>query len=529
MPDPVVKLASRLNSPKWQTGIFFLLLVAWITPIYFPSLYHIPRSDHIVYLANTSQVEGPALVTQFYSYDRTPHLYNLYYDAVLFRPLFLAFLGLEKWVWGDNFMLWQITGILLHLAFVWNLLRLLLTLQRSIFAFYFMLFYASLFVGSEMVIWQHVNAYMIYLNLVLIALRKLYLMTTAKRLSRNDLIILLACLFPMSFLYEAGFLVSIACFIYVTWISRKPTEGSARSYLWLLLVPPALYISTYVWDLHIHHLGASVIPTAIPGINLTSAIEHFLLAIYWWLFAGLFPLHLIIIAIQRPEFIVPPPAMFLEQLSSSGIFIKLLAYNAVALMAAVCLMVMNRVNRAFIRTRRPFVCLVGGLLFLHVALIVMGRLNGRDFLGILAHTAYYASFFWVFLIALVYSLIDFNYFTQKHRIFTLNLIICCLAITVISSRLVLHLNDLIRNNSRQQRSVLCDIRQHIQANKTRQPFTFAVYPKGPQDIPWIHRSDGTPGHNNYFELLYLKNYDEANPTCTYELCKTDFVRRCRSQ
>jgi hypothetical protein len=173
--------------------------------------------------------------------------------------------------------------------------------------------------------------------------------------------------------------------------------------------------------------------------------------------------------------------------------------------------------------------LVGGLLFLHVSLFVLGRLNGGEFFAKLCPPAYYANFFWVFLIVLIFSLIDFNYFSEHHRMLSWGLIICCLAVTVTNVRLTLELNRTIRDNFIVRRAVFADIQRSIQASRTGQPFTFAMTPADEQALPWIKRADGTPGHNNYFELIYLKNYDEADPACTYEIHQTDFVRRCRDR
>jgi hypothetical protein len=528
IPSVLSKCYAYANSEKWRLRALFLFIAASALLIYYPSFYHIARSDQTLYLANTSRTEGPALVTRFYSYDRITHLYNdPSYDELLFRPLFLIFLGMEKWFWGNNFMPWQVTGFLLHLIVIWNLLGLLWSIQQGLFAGLLVYFYANLFIGSEMVTWQHVNAYMIYLSLILFVLKQLYHITETRSLDRKTLLKLSACLIPICFLYEVGFLFSLICFFYVKRIATPASGGTRRSRAWPLLIPPCAYVLCNLGDLLLHRTRPENFPAVVHSLSFFNAVRDFFGAIYWWFIGGLFPAQMEVQALGRTIMKAPAPGKLLEQLSIAEPIMIYLAVCAILLTAGFCVMMADRLKSSPVQKRRPFAWLVLGAMLLHIGVIVIGRISARGLPYSLSYNIYYSNFFWIFLLALVYALIDLKHSSKKRPVAFLAMALACLSITIANGVLTLQLNTARKDKCQVARSILEDIGRSARAPRpSKGPFTFGIYPKDYYFLEGIRdRRDHARG-TSYFEIMYPENYDGSNPACVYEAAGNTFLKRC---
>ena len=113
--------------------ILFLILAALILInilVFYPSFSFSAKGDHIVFLMETAGMDDlGGLLLHTYSYCRTLIIFAG--DRILFRPIFYAVLSIEKILWGYNFVLWQLTGFILHLSIVGLLLRLFYAMKPS--------------------------------------------------------------------------------------------------------------------------------------------------------------------------------------------------------------------------------------------------------------------------------------------------------------------------------------------------------------------------------------------------------------
>ena len=110
-----------MTNIKNMNFISLIVLAAINLIVFYPSFYNCAKADHIVYLVETAEMESlPELIGYSYSYCRTRVL--LSGDRVLFRPIFYIVLSIEKWLWGYNFIYWQLTGFFLHLIIMLALL-----------------------------------------------------------------------------------------------------------------------------------------------------------------------------------------------------------------------------------------------------------------------------------------------------------------------------------------------------------------------------------------------------------------------
>lgn len=235
---------------KKSLFLWFFLFIGLINLfVYYPSFSHPPRSDQIVYLAETASLQNlSALWQKTYSFNRTREL--LPGDAQLFRPLYFATLNLEKTLYGYHFRLWQITGFGLHLLVLFLLFRLLWKIQPHWLAGLCTLHFSLLFTTNEMVIWHHVHGYLIFIAFILYAL-DLYRGYEESRWADHSFLYRMTLVLTVAnFFFEFGLLVCAVLSFFIWQRSRKVHSGAKPILLWL---PVAIYLIANLIDYGIHH------------------------------------------------------------------------------------------------------------------------------------------------------------------------------------------------------------------------------------------------------------------------------------
>jgi len=151
-----------------QKAFLFLLLIIFLLNVlvFYPSFFHPARADQLIYLTETAGFKdfGDLLIYS-YSYPRHRLIYSG--DAFLFRPLFYFFLSAEKALFGFNSFYWQITGFLFHLVVLAQLARILFFIRPQLMALLFVLNFSLFYVSEEMVIWHHINGYILFMIFIL--------------------------------------------------------------------------------------------------------------------------------------------------------------------------------------------------------------------------------------------------------------------------------------------------------------------------------------------------------------------------
>lgn len=146
-----------------KNRIFLFLVIIFVNlSIFYPSFFHTARGgDHLYFLIETAQYDNfTTLFKNTYSFTRTRTLAAG--DNLLFRPLLYGFLSLEKSLFGYNFMWWQFVGFILHLLVLWQIFKIVNMYMSMWFSFFLVLFFSTLFISSEMVIWHHLSSYLLF-------------------------------------------------------------------------------------------------------------------------------------------------------------------------------------------------------------------------------------------------------------------------------------------------------------------------------------------------------------------------------
>ena len=191
------RLGDLLDRPGWAQA----LLAAFITVLYYDSLWGVPRHDQLVYLYEASQFESFLdILAHSPSWNRSVSVG----DHDLYRPLLYVFLAVEYGLFGQNFFLWQAAGVVLHVAQALVLYRLLRRSSPRTPTLDLLAagLFSSLTVPAEAVIWHHINGYLVFTLCITGSLHCLldHLETGAKRSAEVSVLLAIAG----TFTYEAG-------------------------------------------------------------------------------------------------------------------------------------------------------------------------------------------------------------------------------------------------------------------------------------------------------------------------------------
>lgn len=220
----------RADAKTGRSFIFWIILFL-VVGAYWPSLRHIPRHDQVAYWAETTgRKELMSLTFGSMTLNRQRQFNPG--DQQLFRPGLYFFMGLEKYFFGRNFLLWQAAGILLHLLCVWQLWKLLAALGDYWMALGVTAVFSLLLVNVEMVIWSNVNAYIIAAFCFLRALRCFLQDARAPGDNSACLAHAAALLSVGALFYEMLAFFSAAYYLYFRWMVPGRQQKA-----WYLLCP----------------------------------------------------------------------------------------------------------------------------------------------------------------------------------------------------------------------------------------------------------------------------------------------------
>ncbi|MDD3375137.1 MAG: hypothetical protein PHY73_05385 [Candidatus Omnitrophica bacterium] len=512
--------------------IFFLILVSVNLFVYFPSFFHIARHDQLLYVAdaagNNSWVS--LAIKKAINYNRNLHLFPGY-SPPLFRPLFYFVLGTKLWLFGYNFAYWQITGFLLHLAVLWFFLSLLFRIHKSIFAGLFVLFFSVLFANIEMIIWHHINSYMIFVACVLLCIQIFYEIIHNKSVSKKQTWILFISLLIACFICETAFLFSAFLFLLSKiFLSPQINEKSLISRHWRLMVisPAIIYLALNLLNLasNWNIISNQQYSLGSESFSLIKALKATFISFYWWLSSGLFPDLLRPTISQRitfnnnQAFLNPQSIFFLRNIISVG-FLSL----AGAILTYIFIL-KKSLSKDFLKQRCLFIFLVLGLWGIQI--IVLGAMRVSVYgVDLLANCSYYNYLFWPYPIIILYSFIDFNKLPKRHLMITLKIFsfLCLSFLIIVNASKTFKLNLNCAKTWEKQRLIIKKSKELIKTHGHENDFSFIANPGDDLALPWIHKTRIVPSEEpyGYMQMLYPSLTTKQNPK--YVVSLTDNEQR----
>ncbi len=392
-----------------QPGLQAIILVLVTLVAYYYAFFDVARADQLIYLYRTSEIHGLwNLTVRAYDFNRT----NSIGDFILFRPLLYMLLGLERWLWGYNFTLWQATSINLHILVVLSLFtychrgcrRFLAEGETSFAPFFIALFFALLYAGTEMVAWHHIVGYLLFCLLAVqgaLAYQSLIEKRDATRAALLFTIVGLAC-----FTYELGNLMAwlMAAGLLFTITSERRTAEPSRNNLGshgilfvvtsLLLWLPILYV---VWSYTDYAAKIGPIPQRAELFAVRRFLWGFAKSVGFWLSVSLFPATLHLAPGSRIH--VAPPFPIVDPLS----FLS----SALAFLVITCTVWQIRHRRFPLDLvhdwSRAAIALV--LALGYAGIIVMERGMASGVIWALSNNSYYAYIFTLFCLMAYFHLV----------------------------------------------------------------------------------------------------------------------------
>ena len=382
------------NNPSWQ-WLGFAAIAFFVLIVYSPSLMHAPRADQIMYLTEVGHKKTLWDLT-IGCLDLNRHRQFNPGDEVLFRPLAYILLGAEKFFFGYKFLLWQGLGILLHLGVIWCLLRLLLTVFPGWPAIIATAFFAFMFTNMEMVVWHHINSYMVFVIAILVALRYFYGILVSKSIENKKYLAVSLWLLLAAFTHEMGSIAAAGLGL-VLWF-LKPKERALVAWVWAV---PLIYGALSLLDARIHPFTftKSLPPAFATGIGHT--FHNWLYAMGVWTYTGLFPSELQWLFAAR-NMIAPSEQELLKPLHFN-LWPTSLAMCALAGYIW-CLLKQKRRRIWDFKKTIGLTSLAFAVVF--AAIIAVGRGNQVAMWDVLRVNTYYMYIFWVFLVVGLYAVID---------------------------------------------------------------------------------------------------------------------------
>ncbi len=480
---------SRVTYVRYLIWLFALNIL-----VYFPSFFDVPRADHLQYFYNTAYLnDWFSLAIKSFADNRMAHPG----DELLFRPVLFFLLGTERYFFGLNVWMWQVAGFVLHMTVCAVLLKFLLRIRGSIFAFFLTALFSVMYLSLEMVTWTHINAYMIAVALILGAMDQTYAYLTEdrneRRIRRAVFFLVLAC-----FTYELAFLVSGVFFLAL--VCSRTAER--RKMAWRYLMPAAFYAAVnlvnFIW------VGSKV------GANMRSPMDPLQVifdgaaAIGVWIGFGLYP----------TEFYIQPEMRSILIREASSFFSMPTAGAALVAGGLVCLFgVVLLVGRslAFLR-KQSFLLSVSVLIMLvYTLMITCGRLAMNGWWSI-AECLYYNYVFWAFLIIFIYSLVNFDQVSRfKFLPYLRSLVFAFLAVLIfLNGVLTFNMNMTRAKLSAPSLSLIGRVERLIRDHREEKDFSFYVHLATPGEFRLVWML-GKKQDKTFIEILYPQYFRKDNP------------------
>ena len=487
--------SKQLKSDDVNRWLAFGIIALAVLVFYFPVLFYPPRSDQVIYLAQTAHQQHPLdLILGNYDYNR--HRIFAPGDELLFRPLVFMFLGGEQVLFGHHFWAWQLVGLIAHLTLVWVLLRLLWHLSSPWLAFAGTWIFALSAVNYELVSWTHISSYMLMMACIVCVIEQtVFCFEDAQvpwgRIKRILIYSLIAC-----FTYETAN-------IFVLWVAGALIISfpKMKGRLALLVMPVILYGSLS----YLNYVYLNPVTHYPPGMANGMPIRNYgLVIVYltlWWLYEGLFNGMYQYVLALRTMFPTDEVTVFKPLvLNNLQVILELIMLSAFCGLAWI-----NR--RQFFKRIRPAILLLG-MLFSYVTVIVVGRNSemGNLFEAVRINT-YFTYIFWVLIAVIVFLFLsDKGKKTKLQQWLIMIFVMASIFSGLWQGRQVHHMASRYSRDTNDNILLVTTLDLLIQEKKLEPNFSFYVdrtYPGNYSYGPTIHKETDPPDREYTFaELLY---------------------------
>ncbi|KPK42674.1 MAG: hypothetical protein AMJ78_01660 [Omnitrophica WOR_2 bacterium SM23_29] len=450
----------RRTSPG---ALLFLLIIIINIIIYNGSFSHIFRHDDWNYWYHTrGEPFGLRYFLKFYS-DESFSLDPIL--SIAFRPMALIFLGIQKFIFGSNYIYFHIFTFLLHVAILYMLLKILLEISDSYLAYLFVLVFSALSTGFDLVIWTNNNFYLLQILLMLVSV---YLAILYKRRHPNNNGLLATMVFlqlPIVLLNEVGLFFAAFLSIFILLYRKRGRILKVDYYKSLyFLIPVLVFLILYV----IHRLyGFSY---AVKGIGYRTFFNAEVL--FYSLVSALF-------AVGNFTTLIFFPSMLTTWFYDTvWFYLDLSKLDVVGLLlgSASVLLLLNTLSLRKIKENRIIILFLLPLILVYLYIASIGRVvtSPVKYVGSVCRFAY---IFNVFFCIIVYCLIDQKKISKMLKGAG---VILMLILTLFHSNIIMrdigHISSLLAP----LKSYFDQVYDFVDSKKTEKDFSFNVVSPPPK-------------------------------------------------
>lgn len=194
-----------------------IFIVAVIILVFWHGIWDaVPRADQIPYLHQISQFHN------FFTIIKNSYAWNRVIaggDELLFRPILYIQLGTFYYIFGYNFVLWQLSSLVMHILVVLAVHSLLLksSLRQTLYPLLLSLLLGVAFTSSELVFWHHIGGYLLFCLLSVYSI--IFLIKFFETKNVKFVCIALILTTASEFTYELGFVLNI--FVSIVFLYRR--------------------------------------------------------------------------------------------------------------------------------------------------------------------------------------------------------------------------------------------------------------------------------------------------------------------
>lgn len=486
----------------------FLMISILTLLVYFPSFYHMPRADHVFYLADMADKhDWVSLAIKSYDFSRSRSFAAG--DGTLFRPGACFLMGTEKSLFGYNFMWWQITGVVLHLWVVWLLLGLLLTVQRSQWAVWLAGFFSLLYFNHEVVIWHHINSMLVAVAGVLLSTRQVYQYSAMGERQPWRMVVAFVSMLVACFTYEA---MNVFALILAGYLFFEEFMNGRKKWPAIMMASAAgLYLAISTG--HYYFLRDEMVEYGRLGgrSDFWTSVYYFIVANIWWLYSGFFPT-LYTVTYTQGRAVLSQPEELIKALNFSDPSVWLGVVFALMLVG----LIVRTMSRDLLKKRLVFLTMIAVLIGSWAAMVVLYRVGNRGFYFALGESLHYNYVFWSFLMIFLYAAIDWPKLSLLGgKKFGGVFIGVLVALGVVNGALIYRTNQRLAVRQNETRFLVKTIESMINEMRDQPGFSFYVHPRFPGNIPipnQLRAEDPFFKRYNYIELIYLNYFDREKPS-----------------
>jgi len=231
-----------LSKPRVRVAIYLTIIVGVTLAVYYPTFVHLLRAEIYTYFMDTAGDNSAAsLIANYYNYDKVRVFAPG--DTLLFRPLLYTVLGIQKGLFGINYIYWHITAVVAHILVALCLFRLLWRIKPSIIALLATLLFSTSFIALTTVLYSILTSYLLCMALILTGFYYAY--CGVKSGKKSHLAFASVSMLAACFFNELAIPLSVLLIGYF-WLERKQPNFNWKPWSLIFLAVPILYLAVYI-------------------------------------------------------------------------------------------------------------------------------------------------------------------------------------------------------------------------------------------------------------------------------------------